>query len=73
MVGEVLNFAQAKWGEKYTEALNQTGRASDTLRYCASISALIPPNQREWIGPLNLEDSSGDGGDWWKQSRYSLH
>src|SRR5437660_4379553 len=26
MIGDVLNFGEAKWGEKYTQALAQTGR-----------------------------------------------
>src|SRR5207245_7666187 len=26
MIGDVINFGEAQWGEKYTAALNQTGR-----------------------------------------------
>ena len=77
MIGDVVNFGFTKFGvKKYERALHQTGRASDIniLRYCAAMSGLIPPDQRKWIGPLNLDDlgdDSGDGDDWWKQSRYS--
>jgi hypothetical protein len=70
MVGDVANFGQTKWGEKYTEALNQTGRASDILRYCASMSAVIPQDQRS-LTP-NDNDNDNDA-DWWKKSRGSLN
>jgi hypothetical protein len=73
MIGDAVNYGYAKWGKKYDRALHQTGRACDILQYCASMSALIPPDQRKWIGPLNLDDfgdeeGGGDSGDWWKQS-----
>jgi hypothetical protein len=47
MIGDVLNFGHTKWGEKYTAALNQTGRARSTLRQYASVAARIPPGQRK--------------------------
>jgi len=68
MVGDAVNFGYAKWGEDYEQALYQTGRASDTLRYCASMSALVPQDQRT-LTPN--ENESDDSDDWWKQSRYS--
>jgi len=72
MIGDAVNFGYAKWGKKYGRALHQTGRVSDILQYCASMSALIPPDTRKLIGPLNLDgvisDADDDSGvsDWWK-------
>jgi hypothetical protein len=73
MVGDAANFGYTEWGKKYGRALDRTGRATDVVQYCARMSALIPLDQRKWIGPLNLEDfgddGSGDTSDWWKRSR----
>jgi hypothetical protein len=46
MIGDVLNFSNAKWGEKYTAALNQTGRARTTLWDYASVAKRIPFEKR---------------------------
>jgi len=46
MIGDVVNFGTAKWGEKYTAALNQTGRAYSTLRQYSEVARRIPPKQR---------------------------
>jgi hypothetical protein len=46
MIGDVLNFSQHKWGDKYTQALNETGRAKSTLQQYASVAARIPLEQR---------------------------
>lgn len=71
MVGDVPNFGYAKWGEEYEQALNQSGRASDTLRYCASMSALIPQDQRTLTPNENEgDDNDDDTRDWWKQSEF---
>lgn len=76
MVGDAANYGYTEWGKKYGRALCRTGRATDVVQYCASMSALIPLDQRKIVGPLNLKDfgddeGGGDSGDWWKQSRYS--
>jgi hypothetical protein len=47
IIGDVLNFGQSKWGEKYTAALNQTNRAYKTLRDYASVAARITPDKRQ--------------------------
>jgi hypothetical protein len=47
MIGDALNFGNTKWGEKYTQALNQTGRAKPTLKEYASVCARIPFAQRQ--------------------------
>ena len=46
MIGDVLNFGLHKWGEKYTQALNQTGRAKSTLKNYAWVARTIPPSKR---------------------------
>jgi hypothetical protein len=47
MIGDVLNFGHAKWGDKYTEAINRTGRARSTLKHYASVAARIPLDKRQ--------------------------
>src|SRR5881394_1396570 len=42
MIGDVLNFGEAKWGEKYTQALAQTGRAMSTLKGYSEAARRIP-------------------------------
>lgn len=46
MIGDVLNFGNTKFGEKYTAALNQTGRAKSTLKNYAWVAANIAPDKR---------------------------
>jgi hypothetical protein len=47
MIGDVINFGKAKWGEKYNAALIQTGRAYTTLRQYASVAERIPIEKRK--------------------------
>ena len=68
MIGDVLNFCQAKWGEKYTAALNQTGRAKSTLKHYANVAARIPAAKRSavlsfshYVEIARLEDRSDVG------------
>jgi lysyl-tRNA synthetase class I len=46
MIGDVLNHAYFKWGEKYQAALSQTGRALPTLKQYCDVASKIPPNKR---------------------------
>jgi hypothetical protein len=46
MIGDVLNFGKTKWGDKYTAALNQTGRAQSTLWAYAETARKIAPDKR---------------------------
>jgi hypothetical protein len=47
MIGDVLNFGNAKWGdEKYAQVLNQTGRARSTLGNYARVAKKIPAEKR---------------------------
>jgi hypothetical protein len=46
MIGDVLNFGKHKFGEMYTVALNQTGRALSTLKGYAEAARRIPPEKR---------------------------
>lgn len=46
MIGDVLNFSNAKWGDKYTAALNQTGRGLSTLKGYAETAKKIPYDKR---------------------------
>jgi hypothetical protein len=46
MVGDVLAFGNAKWGEKYKAALNQTGRAYSTLKGYLETARRIPQANR---------------------------
>jgi hypothetical protein len=46
-VGDVLNFGHTKFGEKYTMALNITGRAKPTLKNYAWVAKTIAPSKRQ--------------------------
>jgi hypothetical protein len=46
MIGDVLNFGSEKWGNKYTAALEQTGRAKSTLWGYAEAARKIPAANR---------------------------
>lgn len=37
-VGDWINYAEGKWGEKYEDALLATGLSYDYLRHCAAVS-----------------------------------
>ncbi len=45
-IGDILNFANTKWGQKYTVALQQTNRALSTLKGYAEAAKRIPANKR---------------------------
>jgi len=47
MIGDVLNHGQTKFGQKYTVALNQTGRAVSTLWGYAEAARRIPAEKRK--------------------------
>lgn len=47
MIGDVLNFGNTKFGQKYTVALNQTGRAQSTLWAYAEAARRIPADARK--------------------------
>ncbi len=46
MIGDVLNFGNHAYGEKYQRALNQTGRAYSTLAGYAEAARRIPAKER---------------------------
>jgi len=46
MIGDVLNFGYVKWGEKYTQALNQTGRAMSTLKNYSWVARRVAREKR---------------------------
>jgi hypothetical protein len=46
MIGDVINFGQSKWGDKYQQAMEQTGRAYKTLADYASVARRIPAAKR---------------------------
>lgn len=47
MIGDVLNFGESKWGQKYAAALNQTGYAKSTLKGYAEAAKRIPAAKRQ--------------------------
>ena len=47
MIGDILNFGKGKWGEKYNQALVQTGRSLTTLKHYAWVSSNIPIEKRQ--------------------------
>jgi hypothetical protein len=47
MIGDVLNFGKKQWGEKYNQAIIQTGRKYDTLKHYAWVASNIPPEKRQ--------------------------
>lgn len=46
IIGDLVNFAQKKYGEKYAMAMEKTGRAYSTVQVYATVAASIPPNMR---------------------------
>jgi len=46
MIGDIINFGKAKWGDKYEQAMEQTGRAYSTLAHYAMVSRKIPADKR---------------------------
>ena len=46
-IGDVLNYGEAKWGKKYHQAIEQTGRAKSTLKHYASVARRIPVDRRK--------------------------
>ncbi len=52
MIGDVLNFGEVRWGDKYTAALNQTGRALSTLKAYSEVARRIPAEKR--VGALSF-------------------
>jgi hypothetical protein len=47
MIGDVIIHGESKWGQKYTAALNQTGRKQATLEHYVSVARRIPPENRQ--------------------------
>lgn len=45
-IGDLLNYGEAKYGEKYSQALEATPFAEKTLRNAASVANKIAPAQR---------------------------
>jgi hypothetical protein len=45
-IGDVLNFGEKKWGDKYTAALTQTGLARTTLEHYAWVAKNTPAEKR---------------------------
>ena len=45
-IGDLLQYGEAHWGEKYTQAVAATGCAVGTLMNIASVAAKIPPDRR---------------------------
>jgi hypothetical protein len=46
MIGDIINFGQVKWGEKYRLAMEQTGRAYSTLAGYSETARRIPAAKR---------------------------
>lgn len=46
MIGDIINFGSAKWGDKYQQAMEQTGRAYATLAHYAMTARRIPADKR---------------------------
>src|SRR5438132_1800741 len=57
MIGDVLLFSDAKWGEMYKAAINQTGRAYSTLQKYKNVAHSIPPERR--IAALTFSHHKG--------------
>ena len=45
-MGDLLNFAQGRWGEKYTQALESTDYEYDTLARASYMASRFPPDRR---------------------------
>lgn len=45
-IGDAINFATAKWGERYTAAIDATGRSENTLKKYALVARHIPAELR---------------------------
>lgn len=46
MIGDILNFGEVTWGDKYKRLLQQTGKALSTLRGYSEASRRIPLEKR---------------------------
>lgn len=46
MIGDIINFGAAKWGDKYQQAMEQTNRAYSTLAHYAMTARRIPAEKR---------------------------
>lgn len=46
LIGDWINYGEAKWGEKYAQAEDDLSFSQGTLRNYASICARIPPENR---------------------------
>lgn len=46
-IGDWLNYGERKWGEKYKEAIQQTGFDYSTLRDDKWVTSQIPPERRK--------------------------
>ena len=47
IIGDIINYGECRWGEKYTAAMEQTGRAKPTLKTYASVALRIPVEHRQ--------------------------
>jgi len=47
IIGDIINYGECRWGEKYTAAMEQTGRAKPTLKTYASVALRIPIEHRQ--------------------------
>jgi hypothetical protein len=74
-VGDLLEYGEAKWGEKYSQALDTTELHIQTLRNAAWVARQIPPNRRraalsfshhEAVAPLDPEQQEY----WLKRSEH---
>jgi hypothetical protein len=47
MIGDIINFGSVKWGDKYRQAMEQTGRAYSTLAGYAETARRFPAAKRQ--------------------------
>lgn len=48
-IGDFLLFAEYKWGDKYTEMMERTGLAYQTLRHFSNVARRFPVQTREVV------------------------
>jgi hypothetical protein len=62
-VGDWLNFGEAEWGERYTQAVEATGYAQSFLQNVKWVSAKFPVEKRR-NGAIVLQPSQRSGHRW---------
>jgi len=69
VLGDWLNYGERAYGEKYSQALDETGYSYDTLRHVALVAVKVEPSRRKhnlsWSHHLEVIKLNPDEQDFW--------